>query len=77
MIKNNLSATQRTAIRLKHDLALKGLTFSDVARAVTPQVTPQCVSQVARGKKIARIRKALAQAAGRSVTDYWPNEEAT
>ena len=67
-----LSTSRRTAIRLKHDLALRGRTFSDVARAVSPSVSPQCVSQVARGKKIVRIRKALAEAAGKEMSDYWP-----
>lgn len=76
MTNAQLSLTQRTAIRLKHDLGLRGLTLSDVARALSPAVTPQCVSQVAHGKKIARIRKALAEAAGRPVTDYWPDDKA-
>ncbi len=73
MINHGLSTARRTAIQLKHDLALKGFTFSDVARAVSPSVTPQCVSQVARGKKIVRIREALAKAAGKEVADYWPD----
>ena len=76
MINTKLSTAKRIAIRLKHDLALQGLTFSDVARAVSPAVSPQCVSQVARGKRIVRIRKALAKAAGKEVADYWPDGKA-
>ena len=76
MITTRLSTTQHIAIQLKRNLALRGLTFSNVARAVSPAVTPQSVSQVAHGKRIVRIRKALAKAAGKKVADYWPDGKA-
>ena len=62
-----------TALDRKVALLRKGVTMSDIARALVPPVTPQQVSMVVSGRRDSkRVRSAVAAVIGQPVARVFP-----
>lgn len=59
---------------IKAMMVLKGVKQVDICRKL--KVTPAAVSRVVSGKKMTKVREAIADALGKRVEDLWPDASA-
>lgn len=74
-LTQNISPQERTAREIKSLMVILGIKQTDLAKKA--RVKRASINMVIAGKrKSTRLRRLIAQAVGKKVTYYWPEEEA-